>query len=289
MKIEKPIFIVGAGRSGSTIFHKIYARNKNLAWLSRICDQFPANPQKNKRLMTLIDKPVIGGLYLKKYPPEECYTFWEYHCKGFRTPFRDLTADDITNKVKKSIKYVLENMLTKSRNRLLIKITGWPRIEFIRELFPDTKFIHIVRDGRALVNSLINEEWWWGWRGPENWRWGPLPEQYNKEWISYNRSFIVLAAIQWKILMDRMNEVRKQLNNTNFMEIKYEELCSNKLDIFKNVVNFCDLDWDLNFEKTVNRSDLKNTNFRWQEELTIKQQETLNSVLQSHLSIFNYT
>jgi len=73
------------------------------------------------------------------------------------------------------------------------------------------------------------------------------------------------------------------------MEIKYEELCSNKLAVLKDVVDFCDLDWDLNFEKTINSYNLRNTNFRWKEELTTKQQDTLNSVLQSHLAMFNYT
>ena len=76
----------------------------------------------------------------------------------------------------------MKQLLVRKRNRLLIKITGWPRIGYLNEIFSDAKFIHILRDGRAVANSLINVEFWRGWQCPQNWRFGRLTEKQQKEW-----------------------------------------------------------------------------------------------------------
>ena len=84
--------------------------------------------------MKLIDLPVIGNYFMKKVSPKECYIFWEKYCKGFRQPCKDLTEKDVTLNSKSKIKKVMEKILTKKRNQLLIKITGWPRIRYLKEI-----------------------------------------------------------------------------------------------------------------------------------------------------------
>lgn len=287
MDIVKPVFIVGVGRSGSTIFHKIFARHPNLAWLSGYLDRYPTKPQINKFLMNVIDWPIIP-IVMKRNYPEECYSFWEYYCKGFRTPCRDLTSNDVTIKAKTEIRKVLAGLLTPRRNRLLLKITGWPRIGYLNEIFDNAKFIHIIRDGRAAVNSMINEPWWWGWRGPENWRWGRLTVEQEDEWEKHNKSFLALAAIEWKIILNALEKSRKYIKPNQLMEIKYENLCENTVDVFKKVVDFSDLKWSDSFENVVQSYQLKVKNYKWQEQLTKKQQEILEKVLSPYLSRYGY-
>ena len=41
MKIEKPIFIIGTGRCGSTIFYEIFSYHPNISWSSGALDIFP--------------------------------------------------------------------------------------------------------------------------------------------------------------------------------------------------------------------------------------------------------
>jgi hypothetical protein len=289
MKVKKPIFIVGVGRSGSTIFHRMFSEHPNVAWLSKgLSARFPDKPSVNRLLMRLIEYPIVGRYLKGRVSPGECYDFWEYHCKGFAYPCRDLLPEDVTEKTKVKIRYVMSEALTRKRNRLLLKITGWPRIGFLSEIFSYATFIHIVRDGRAVVNSMINVGWWWGWGGPQNWRWGELTPSQEEEWKKYNRSFIALAAIEWKILMDALENAKGFIESDDFLEVKYEELCSNPLNVFRHVIEFCNLEWSGKFEDSLTRYYLRNTNYKWQNELTVNQKKIVENVLVDYLKRYDY-
>ena len=288
MKIEKPIFIIGAGRSGSTIFHKIFSNHPDVAWLSGLCDKYPKKPSINRFFLKTIDYPIFGNYLKKLINPGESYSFWEYHSKGFRQPCRDLLPEDVTNKTKDKIPGVLSEILTNKRNRLLVKITGWPRIGFLHEIFNDAKFIHVVRDGRAVVNSTINTDWWWGWRGPQNWRWGELTLSQKEEWEKYNKSFIALASIQWNILMEATEKAKTFIDEDNYIEIKYENFCSNPISVFKDVIEFSELKWSREFADSINKYNLRNTEYKWKKELTIDQQQIIDEVARNYLKKYNY-
>jgi hypothetical protein len=288
MKVEKPIFIIGTGRCGSTIFHNIFSQHPNVAWLSRWCNKYPDTPSKNRFFMKAIDYPIIGNYLKKRFKPRECWDFWEFHFTGFRRPFRDLLPEDVTNIIKEKIQNTMVQMLTSKRDRLLIKITGWPRIGFIHEIFEDAKFIHILRDGRAVANSLINERWWLGWQGPHNWRWGELSPSQKEEWEKYDKSFIALAGIEWKILMDAMENAKKFTNTNNFLEVRYENLCANPSKEFNKVVKFCDLQVLPEFENIINELSLKNSNYKWQKMFTDDQQRIIEDILRDYLKKYHY-
>ena len=289
LEVKKPIFVVGVGRSGSSIFHKILCEHPYAAWLSALGDTHFDNLALNAFFMKVIDYPLVGKPLKNKYIPSECYNFWEHHCKGFRRPFRDLGPDDVTNKTKAKIQNVMAALLTSKRDRLLLKITGWPRIGFLKEIFEDAKFIHIVRDGRAVVNSMINVNWWWGWQGPQNWRWGELTEDQQRLWEKHNKSFLALAGIEWNILMAATERASSYVCDKNFLTIRYEDICTDPIGNFQHVVEFCELDWSREFEKAIGRHALKNTNYKWQKELTHQQHKMLNAVMDHYLNAYNYT
>jgi hypothetical protein len=288
VSLEKPIFVVGVGRSGSTAFHRLLAEHPDVVWLSSLCDRFPGRPSANGFLMKAVDLPLLGPFLKGAFDPRECWDFWERHCKGFSTPCRDLTASDVTNRARRSIRNALSHMMSDRRRRLLIKITGWPRLGYLREIFPDAKFVHILRDGRAVVNSLVNVDWWWGWRGPSNWRLGPLPESLESEWKSHNRSFIALAAIEWKLLMDSMESAKAQVPQGGLIELRYEDLCEAPAETTRSVLDFCELKWPDGFEDVVKKNRLRSVNYKWKEELTDEQKRAVGTILHDHLAKYGY-
>ncbi len=289
VKVQAPIFVIGLGRSGSSIFHQMFAEHPALAWLSELCDRFPTRPGVNRALMRLLDLPVLGRGLSRRYEPAECYTFWNHHCMGFRQPCRDLLASDVTELNKRQVPAAMAKLLTGRRRRLLYKITGWPRLGFLLELFPDARFIHVYRDGRAVANSLLAVDFWRGWHGPSQWRWGELPPVLQSEWERHGRSFVALAGIQWKLLMDATAEAAARIPAGQYMEVRYEEFVADPIARFREVVKFCGLEWSSRFEKRIASYRLETANSKWRDDLTEEQQKILQSVLAESLVRYGYS
>ena len=56
-------------------------------------------------------------------------------------------------------------------------------MRFLRQIFPDARFIHVVRDGRAIVHSLLNVAFWVERGGlDEPWWLGGLTEEDMAGW-----------------------------------------------------------------------------------------------------------
>jgi omega-hydroxy-beta-dihydromenaquinone-9 sulfotransferase len=286
---KSPIIIVGAGRTGTTVFHGMLSEHPHLAWLpGRLCARFPERLELSRLFMKGLDYPVVGELLKRSIRPGESYPFWEHHCKGFSAPYRDLVAADVTDKTKKHVPHVMSRILTEKRNRLLLKITGWPRIGFLSEIFEDARFIHMMRDGRAVANSMVNVRFWQGWKGPQNWGWGRLSPTQEQEWNEHGQSFVVLAAIQWKILMDAMERAKNTVSSERFLEIRYEDLCSDPVGQFQKVTRFCELEWTVGFERQLRKYQPKNTNDKFKYDLAAEQQSDLEEVLGGYLVRYGY-
>ncbi|HJU25508.1 MAG TPA: sulfotransferase [Rhodanobacteraceae bacterium] len=286
---DRPIFIVGAGRTGSTIFHRIFSEHPHVAWQSPLCDLFPARPAINRLLLHAIDWPLIGEFLKRHCKPGERYTYWEHYCRGFAEPCRDLLRTDATMLNKRRIPAALVRLATAKRNRLLIKLTGWPRVGFLDELFPDAKFIHVYRDGRAVANSLLAVHFWRGWQGPAQWRWGELDPVHHAEWERHGRSFVALAGIQWKLLMAAMDEAAKDIDPARFMQVRYEDFIGDPVACYRKVAEFCELDWSARFEESITAVGLKTANDKWKEDLTTEQQTILQAVLAESLQRYGYS
>ena len=288
MKIIKPVFNLGIGRCGSTIFHHIMAKHPNVTWLSNISHNYPHKPQWNRWLMHAMNSDILERILMKKIRVREAFGFWDLYCKGFSRPFRDLRLDDLTPRNKSSVSNAISQNLTKKRNRFVTKLTGWPRIRYIRGIFEDAKFIHVVRDGRAVVNSMINVDFWWGWHGMSNWRWGDIPEPYYQEWLDTDQSFVAMAAIEWKMIMDAFEVAKAETPAQQYLEIRYEQLCDDPIAVYKDVLAFCELPWSQKFEKKILRFDLRNTNYKWQKQLTSQQQDIMQKIFSDHLVKYGY-
>ena len=288
MTITKPIIIVGTGRCGSAVFHRLLATHPQLMWLSGFALQYPTRPTWNKWAVEAMGNPLLRRLFGEWIRPGECYRFWDTYAYGFSEPCRDLVRTDVTARVKKRVRGAIQPMLTPARSRFLAKITGWPRIGFLSEIFEDAKFIHIIRDGRAVANSLLHVWFWGGWYGPQGWRAGLLSAEDQATWESYDRSFVALAGLEWRIQMRAMDAAREKLDPKLFFEVKYEDLCRQPLDTYREVLEFAELPESAELERQVKAASLESTSQRWRDDLTPGQQAILDDLLREDLRRYGY-
>jgi len=135
---------------------------------------------------------------------------------------------------------------------------------------------------------MLNVYFWQGWKGPQNWGWGELSPTQEDEWKEHGQSFVVLAAIQWKILMDAMEKAKSTISSERFLEITYENLCSDPVGQFQKVTQFCELEWTGGFERQIRKYQPRNSNDKFKYDLTAKQQSDLEEVLSDYLIRYGY-
>ncbi len=287
--ITKPIILVGTGRCGSTLFHRLLATHPHLMWLSGFAYQFPARTGWNRRGVEAMGHPMLRGLLGRWIRANEQYRFWDHYTHGaFSEPCRDLMRGDVTARMKKQLLTAFASMLTARRDRLLIKITGWPRIGFLDEIFEDARFVHIQRDGRSVASSLLHVGFWRGWYGPQGWRAGLLSPEDQATWEAYDRSFVALAGLEWRIQMRAIEAAREKLDPARFLEIKYESFCERPMDTYRRVLEFADLPPSPEFEREVERASIRSRQDRWRDDLTPAQQAVLDELLADDLHRYGY-
>jgi hypothetical protein len=124
---REPVFILGSPRSGTTLAFEILDRSPRLASLEA-----------------------------------ESHLFWEmFHgLRQARWSSHELGPEDVGRRERRVLYWAIERIAGSSR--YLDKAPrNCFRVPYLNELFPDAWFVHLKRDGRAAVSSLIT-----GWRAP---------------------------------------------------------------------------------------------------------------------------
>ena len=291
---KAPIFIVGAGRSGSTAFHRAFARHPHVSWVSKILDVAPKAEKLNRALLESLDSPIIGAA-LKRgviepghLKPSEAYAYWERIAPGFSEPFRDLLSTDLTERTKENLIGAVSRLTVPGRPTPLIKITGWPRMGYLLAAFPDARFIHVVRDGRAVVNSIMQIDFWEGWKGTKGWRGLEMTAEQQRRWDESGQSFVTLGAMELADMFDAMVAATPHVPSEQFMEIRYEDLCGDPTGTFESVTSFSGLDYTDDFNTSIVDFGFRNTNDKWRRDLTELQQRQLEAELAPHLTRWGY-
>src|SRR5829696_721624 len=203
-------FVIGTGRCGSTLVHEVLARHSEVGFVSNLDDKLStldldgrwnnvllrrAAP-RDPRLGPFRDRPRLVERGRLRVAPSEGWQVLERQVSPILSrPHRDLLASDATRWLEARLRRFFERrMAAQGRPVFLHHVTGWPRAGLLHAVFPDARFIHVVRDGRAVANSLLQTSWWTGHQGPSNWDFGPLPEPYAKEWEASGQSYVLLAG-----------------------------------------------------------------------------------------------
>jgi len=217
-------------------------------------------------------------IFRKDHRPSEAKAIW----RRYATRDDDVRGRaDATPKVKAFLHKVVRNHLQIfDRPRFVNKCPrNVLRIEFLDEVFPDAYFVHIVRDGRAVANSIRNARLkhngaYWGCR-PPNWQ------------RLVDMPLLEASGLQWKMIVEYAVDAAKSIPPERYMQIRYEDLCAEPEKVFREVSNRVELEWD---DATLAAlvSDIESRNYKWREKFSANEIEMLHARLGDLLAKLGY-
>lgn len=285
--IKRPIFIVGSGRSGTTIFYRLMAGHPNLVWFSSYVQAFPRRTWL-ARLNTLYQMPALGRRFRNKrwFPkPVEGHMLWDlFHPLKKSAGSPPLTEKHVDQADTLRMRRFISDLLRSSGGaRFMNKNTrNARRIRYLQTIFPDAFFIHVIRDGRAVTNSLLNIEWWPTL--PLWWAEGKTPTELQSEGMDP----ALVAARHWKHGVERVLRDKEHIPPEQYMELHYERLMQDPITETKRALRFCDLPWSARFESHIQAFQLQSRNFKWADRFTAQQIATIEQEIGPLLERLNY-
>lgn len=236
--VRQPVFILGTGRSGTTLLGMLLSMHKDVAYL---------NEPK--------------AIWHKIIPIEDIIGNY----KNKETLYR-LDESNYTERMGKAANRIFSEYLSLTFSKRVVD--KYPelvyRVPFVLKLFPDARFIQIVRDGRDTIQSI--EKWsgdhrkvingethdWWG-RNRQKWQLMVSQIIMTDPYYAEARETIAkleneqdMAAVEWIVAM-REGVKQKSLYSESVHILKYEDLVAEPEAVLSDLLGFCRLEKDKRF------------------------------------------
>jgi len=238
----KLLFIIGTGRCGSSLIHELVALNQQAGFISNLDDRLSfmnSYGRWNNRVFYSMKGRLTQKGQVRFAPSEAYHLIAKQVSPIYENSCRDLTAEDVTPWLRQRFTDFFQSRFEAQQKIVFLhKYTGWSRIRFFAEIFPEAKFVHIVRDGRAVANSWLQMPWWGGYQGPEKWLWGALSSDDQALWEAKGYGYPVLAALAWKKLMTGFIDAEKRMDTSQYMTCRYEDFIDNPEDVLKLITSW---------------------------------------------------
>ena len=233
--MDRPVFVIGCNRSGTTLLFSNLGEHPRVWTLYEEAQHvfyrhFPIDPELGDRVVA-VPSPEVGqaiaeALYQKAHNKEV---------------FRDGRFG----------RWIPRKLLQRPMNRLykrppirLVEKTpaNSLRIPFLSALFPDARFLFIVRRAEDVISSLM--EGWKNWSGTGDgeWtygRWHYLVPPGWRSWV--DRPLQEICAFQWVEANGTAWEDLERHCPGRYLLIRHEDAVARPSEIYSRVLDFCQL------------------------------------------------
>ncbi len=243
---EHPVFIIAFWRSGTTLLHNLLCCDPAAAYVSTFQTVFPHHCPGNKWLLKQFAKPFLPlhrpvdrvrfdfdlpqeeEIALGNLQPLSFYKFMYFPDDNFDLLIqRDLMLQNISPvefKIwKESYSRLIKAAIMNTGGRRFVSKNppnGF-RIKILLEMFPDARFINIIRDPETVIESLqcfvppvIK---------------GIGLQRYDPEKMQKNLTLL------FNLYQKKYHESKKLIPRNNLTEITYTELINSKKETVKNI------------------------------------------------------
>lgn len=298
MQGVKQVFLMGTGRSGTTIVNRLLGLHKSIWSFRHESQVFSGLPplvdfidtKFNEGKFNSFEKKVLNHLY--KRGSAETYFAGLYEIID-KESLNDLLnqlreslskSDDRGDKVSACTKFsdrIFSDAAILSGKSTWIEKT--PRnlvyADMIKQLYPNARFINVVRDGRLVAKSIQNKGFW------------PVARSFRfDETKSLGGEINEISAIRyWVNLMKVTDMMRMRVGSENWMDVRLEDL-SEDLGLFqKRVEGFLDVPHDESFlEKAAGMFDKGAANRSLKDGFEVGADTELSALLAHYLKVYGY-
>ncbi|MCW8877225.1 MAG: sulfotransferase [Kangiellaceae bacterium] len=266
MEFNKPIFIIGAPRSGTSLFQKIIRSHPDVwslpsesdmiwdtfchpslnDWKSEVALAEDVTEQAKEKIKSMFDEYLMPASFWQKV--DNTGFIW-----GFK---RSRKIRKLLRPIYKQLFPIFKRAITRhqKQKRILDKTaSNCFRLSYINEIFPDAKIIYPIRDGRNSINSLIN-----GWKNPTRFFTYDVPMELDikgyehqgwkfmlpPNWQNYVTSKLEdVCAFQWLSCHSALQlEINKPKYKDRIKIMKLEDLTNSPEEYIVKILEFLELD-----------------------------------------------
>ena len=131
--------------------------------------------------------------------------------------------------------------------------------------------------------------WWTGYEAPEKWYLGPLSPEDTAIWQKSEKSFVTLAGLAWKILIQSIVADSKELPEDSLLTVRYEDFVMNPEEWLARICEFSTIDFDADHQRESRKSRVRpQSSPAHVKDLNSHQQEELTKVIRPWLAQFGY-
>ncbi len=288
--IDRPLFLIGTGRCGSSLLLQLLGYHPDVAWMSHYTNRLPGGPawaamHRVHKLPGFEDwLPHAQGPWVPQ--ATEHYRALRRATDGRFTAPRELTAEDCSPHDRERLRALVEGHLrAQGAPRFLMKHTGFARIAYLMAAFPDARFVHVERDGRAVAASLTQVDWWSGEAG---WGWGPLSEDQRARYRESGYHELALAGLYWEVLMDALRTAIAAAPSGHVFTVRYDALVARPAETLADILAFAELTPSLVFDRRVAATPMTSDDQRWRQRLSGDDVLRLERALAPSLARFGF-
>ena len=266
--LDKPIMIACAGRSGSTLFYRILARHRDLAWLSTYNQALPKHVWLSafSRLygMRAFDRLRNDYWFPKPFSP---YKFWQRYLPDIARHDRPLFAADVPDAAIGPLQRTLARVVRyQGKRRFLMKVTGWARLAYFDRILPDARFIVLRRQPIAVITSWVKAGWLnvTGEVGTPAWEWGEVPAAYRRIYDDLGGGPLLAAAMKTQLDVDDLQR-NAALFPGRVLEIHYEDFVTEPHRVIRETFDFCELEAYPGFDRVLATVRIQDMKEKWRQ------------------------
>jgi len=243
----RPVFIIGCGRSGTTILGKTLSLHPKIKFL---------NDRRN--------------LWHKAYPE---FDVWS---GNYSNPKMFANENDNDSRKTELLRNLFFKQQVLGKSEILLEKLPINNIclKFLQKSFPDAKFIYLHRNGLEVSRSIekkTNEGKWFGKNDSRFKLLLKFAKNKNANLEQFISSNLHKGMFEWRLSIDESDSFFKNLESDKFTHLSYQDFIQNTSGSIKNIFDFLGLEYSEELIKKLSEDiKLKNSSIKETEDVYLK-------------------